>query len=261
MRLIPANQIEIAVEMTGRGPPILLLHGAEGDHSMFAPLGAALASHLTVIAYDQRDCGATLNGEDAYGLDDLADDAAALAPALGFDRVHVFGQSLGGVIAQALAARHPARVERLILSSTFRLGAHPLDIEGSAIAAMIQARAGLPGTARQLAGFFFPSNYLDTHPETTERFRPSERTPAQQARRGGLLLGPTGAMLSQVTAPTLVLGGSEDALSPPSHAAAIAHAISGASLAILDGIGHVGAIQAPQRLAATVLEFLQSRKE
>src|SRR5258708_39360820 len=105
MPSIEANGPLIAFERNGEGPPLLLLHGAEADHSMFDAFARLLAEHFTVIAYDQRDSGATRNPPEPYGLGELADDAAALIAALGHPRAHVFGASLGGVIAQALAAR------------------------------------------------------------------------------------------------------------------------------------------------------------
>ena len=73
---IEANGTSIAFKRSGKGPPSLLLHGAEADHSMFDAFGALLAPHFTVIAYDQRDSGETRNPPSPYGFDELADDAA-----------------------------------------------------------------------------------------------------------------------------------------------------------------------------------------
>src|ERR1700722_11313654 len=102
-----ANGTSIAFKRSGSGPPLLLMHGAEADHSQFNAFGALLAPHFTVIAYDQRDSGETRNQPALYGPTELADNAGALIEALGYPRAHVFGTSLGGVIAQLLAARHP----------------------------------------------------------------------------------------------------------------------------------------------------------
>src|SRR5262245_36623846 len=126
MPTIPANGTTIAFAQSGQGAPIVLLHGAEADHSMFDAFGRLLSQHFTVIAYDQRDSGGTRNPPMPYGLAELADDAANLIAALGHARAHVFGTSLGGAIAQVLAVRHPERVDRLVLASTFRAGTPPL---------------------------------------------------------------------------------------------------------------------------------------
>ena len=99
MQSFEADGVVTAYEKSGQGEPIVLLHGGEADHAMFDGLAAALRRHFTVIAYDQRDSGATKNPPSAYSLADLADDAAALIRGLGYDRAHVFGTSLGGLIA------------------------------------------------------------------------------------------------------------------------------------------------------------------
>src|SRR5260370_31743204 len=132
MPTIDANGTTIAFERSGQGAPVLLLHGAEADHSMFDAFGELLARQFTVIAHDQRDSGATRNPPTSYGLGELADDAAALIAALGHERAHVFGTSLVGVISQALAARHPERVDRLVPSNTVRARtpALPIHAEG-----------------------------------------------------------------------------------------------------------------------------------
>jgi pimeloyl-ACP methyl ester carboxylesterase len=127
-----SGAVATAYEVSGTGPPILLLHGAEADHRMFGPLVAELAPHAMVVAYDQRDCGATSTspaGPDVdYGLVDLADDAADLLDGLGVAAAHVVGQSLGGVVARLLALRHPARVDHLVLASTLRAGSSLVDV-------------------------------------------------------------------------------------------------------------------------------------
>ena len=129
MLFFEANGVATAYRTSGRGAPVVLLHGGEADHAMFDGLSRALNGHFTVIAYDQRDSGATRNPPLSYSLADLADDAAALIRGLGYDRAHVMGTSLGGLIAQALAARHPDSIDRLILSSTWKINKSPLDVK------------------------------------------------------------------------------------------------------------------------------------
>ena len=148
METIRANDTTIAFKRTGDGPPLLLLHGAEADHSQFDAFGALLAPHFTVIAYDQRDSGETRNPPAPYGPAELADDAAALIKALGYERAHVFGTSLGGIIAQMLASRHPDCIDRLVLSSTFRPGTSLATINPEEFPKIAALRARLPESAR-----------------------------------------------------------------------------------------------------------------
>jgi pimeloyl-ACP methyl ester carboxylesterase len=257
MPAVAANGTTIAFAQTGQGAPLLLLHGAEADHAMFDAFAPLLAAHFTVIAYDQRDCGGTRNPATPYGLGELADDAAALIAALGYERAHVFGTSLGGAIAQVLAARHPARIDRLVLSSTFRAGAAPLAINPEVFPRLANLRAGLPGTAPEIARYFFPDDFIAHRPEVIDIFKGNRRDEAQKRRRAGILAQPVEVDLGAITAPTLIVVGDRDRLIPPAHSLSLAREIADARTATLPGLGHVATIQDPQAVAAAVLAFLQ----
>lgn len=257
--IVEANGTTIAGKVSGEGAPLVLIHGAEADHSMFDAFGALLAPHFTVIAYDQRDSGGTRNPATPYGLTEMADDAAALIAALGHQRTHVFGTSLGGVIAQVLAARHPGRVDRLVLSSTFRAGISPPSINPEVFPKLAALRAGLPGSAPEIATYFFPESHIARHPEVVAIFNGTSRTPEQRQRRAGILGRPVDCDLAAITAPTLVLVGADDRLIPPAHSLSLADEIPNARAASLAGLGHVGTLQAPERVAEAVLAFLKEQ--
>src|SRR5262249_52824878 len=116
MQRVKANGIEIACEITGSGPPIVLCHGGEADHRNFFNFAPVLARGFTVIAFDQRDSGETRNGEEAYTVADSGQDVGELIAALGYERAHVFGTSWGSIIAQEAAIACPDRIDHLILS-------------------------------------------------------------------------------------------------------------------------------------------------
>jgi 3-oxoadipate enol-lactonase len=255
---VEANGTSIAFKRTGEGPPLLLLHGAEADHSQFDAFGALLAPHFTVIAYDQRDSGETRNPTTPNGPIELADDAGALIAALGYPRAHVFGTSLGGVIAQVLAARHPARIDRLVLSSTFRPGLSLAKINPDEFPKITALRSRLPDSAAEFAQYFYSRDYLAAHPEVANRFGGNKRTAEQKLRRGAILAQPIEFDYSPITAPTLFIAGAEDRLIPPQHTLSLAREIAGARTAVLEGVGHVGTIQAPAAVAREVIAFLQA---
>jgi len=259
VRRIDANGTSIACEVSGTGAPVVLIHGAEADHSMFDAFGALLAEHFTVVAYDQRDSGGTRNPPLSYGLTEMADDAAALIAALGYERAHVFGTSLGGVIAQVLAVRHPGRIDRLVLSSTFRAGVPPPSINPDVFPRLAALRAGLPGTAAEIATFFFPVAHIAAHPEVVDIFNGTSRTAEQRQRRAGILAQAVACDLAAITAPTLVLVGADDRLIPPAHTLSLARAIAHAQTATLPGLGHVATLQAPDVVARAVIAFLKTR--
>jgi 3-oxoadipate enol-lactonase len=261
MERVEANRTSISFKRSGEGPPLLLLHGAEADHSMFNAFGRLLAPHFTVIAYDQRDSGGTRNSLAPYGLAELADDAAVLIAALGFARAHVFGTSLGGAIAQVAAARHPAQIDRLVLASTFRAGVPVASINPEGFPKFAELRARLPETLPAFAEYFFPPNYIAENPQALSIFTGNKRDAGQRERRGAALAQPINVALGAITAPTLVLAGSEDRLIPPAHTLSLAREIAGARTALIQGVGHVGTIQDPAAIAAEVIAFLKSKKQ
>jgi 3-oxoadipate enol-lactonase len=233
------------------------MHGGEADHTQYDAFVPHLAPRFACIAYDQRDSGATRHPGDApYGVEDLADDAAGLIAALGYPKAHVFGSSLGSVIAQALAVRHPERVDRLVLSAAIRIGRSIADIAPETDAALRAQRADPAGNAAAIARYFYPDEHLAAHPHLAQRFAGGTRTPAQRARRAALIPEAPLLDLSRITAPTLVLAHALDRLVPPEHSLSIAREIPHARTIVLDGLGHVGTIQAPERVAGAVAEFL-----
>ena len=256
MPAIDVNGTTITFSQSGSGKPVILIHGAEADHSMFDAFGALLARRFTVIAYDQRDSGTTRNPATPYGLDELADDAAQLIAALGYTRAHVFGASLGGVIAQVLAVRHPQQIDRLVLSSTFRAGVPPLSINPEVFPRLAALRTGLPGTATEIAAYFFPADYLAVNPEIVRIFSGNSRNEEQKQRRAAILARPVAIDLGAIAAPTLVMVGAEDRLIPPSHTLSLAHQIGDARTVTVTGVGHVATLQDPAAVAREVLAFL-----
>ena len=168
----------------------------------------------------------------------------------------MFGTSLGSVIAQQLAVRHPQRIDRLVLSSAIRAGQVMTDFAPETAARLATLRADPIANAGALAAHFFPAAYLKQHPGIFESLR-SPRTTEQSARRAGLLRRRYELDLGKIARPTLVLVGAEDGLIPPAHSLSIADAIPGAARKILDGVGHVGSVQAPAETAQVIQEFLK----
>ena len=232
METIAANGTSISFKRSGKGSPLLLLHGAEADHSMFDAFVPLLSDDFTVIAYDQRDSGDTKNPETHYGFEELADDAAALIAALGYPRAHVFGTSFGGVIAQVLAARNGECVDRLVLSSTFRPGAQLPSINPE-FPRFAELRSRLPDSIGEFAKFFFTPDYLAKHPEALSVFAGNKRTDEQKARRGAVIPRPISIDLGKITAPTLVLVGAEDRLIPPAYTLSLAREVANAKTATI----------------------------
>jgi len=256
---IAHDGIETFYAEHGAGSPLVLIHGAEADHSMFDRLVSHLSTRWRCLAYDQRDSGRTRNGAEEYQIEQLADDVAGFIAALGLPRAHVFGTSLGSVVAQHLAVRHPQRVDRLVLSSAIRAGQLITDFAPETAARLATLRADPVANADALAAHFFPAAYLKEHPGLFASLR-SPRSPEQAARRAGLLRRRYDLDIKAITNPTLVLAGAEDGLIPPAHSLSIADEIPGAERHVLEGVGHVGSVQAPEATAKIIERFLSTRR-
>lgn len=244
----------------GQGPLVVLSHALGCDLSMWDGVAAALQDRYTVLRYDQRGHGKTPATAGAYGMDDLADDAAELIRAQGTGPVHFVGLSMGGMTAQALAARHPGLVRSIVVANS----AASYD---EAARAMWQARIdtvlanGVPPIADgALQRWFTPEFRADLANGGAARVArlravleatPAEPYAAACAAVAGIALDEGNA---RIACPTLVIAGSRDEATPPAMSQAIADRIPGARLASLDA-AHLSAVEQPEAFARLLTEF------
>jgi 3-oxoadipate enol-lactonase len=247
--------VRLACAISGNGPPLVLMHGAEGSHRMFDAIVPLLAKHFEVIAYDQRECGDTENPGTPATLADLADDASALLHALGHAKAHVYGTSFGGRVAQMLAHRHPNHVECLVLGSTWPLpvALEMLNPEGVREIYALQAR--LPESAEALANYFLPRPFLESHPELKGIFRNVQPQSECSRRRARTVADRPSLEPGAIAVPTLVLAGELDRVVPASVTMDMARAIPGAAFELLGSVGHAGALQVPEAIAERIRRF------
>jgi pimeloyl-ACP methyl ester carboxylesterase len=260
MTIIEANGVDLCVDTFGdrADPALLLIHGTGNSRLWW---DERLCERLAtggrfVIRYDVRDAGGSVSyaaGAPPYGLRDLVADAAGLLDALALERAHVLGLSTGGSIGQLLALDHPSRAASLILVSTTP------GIPG-------EEADGLPGATPQLHEFFAdepsPPDWTDRAAvidylvESERPFSPRYDEPAMRDLygrviddTGNLEASLTGVFmidsgppwrdrLAAITAPTLVIHGTEDPLFPYEHARALAREIPGAELLPVEDMGH-----------------------
>jgi pimeloyl-ACP methyl ester carboxylesterase len=253
--MLEMGDVRLAYDVTGNGPPLLLLHGAEGSRRMFDALVPHLSANFTTITYDQRDCGDTTNAPGSSSLADLADDAATLLRTLGCRRAHVYGTSFGGRVAQMLALRHPEVVDRLVLGSTWPLPVALEEVNSENVTRIRELRAGLPETAEALAGYFLPEVFLAANPALKGMFRNAPPRD-ERTRRRALTTEDRPAMLpSGIAQPTLLMVGEFDRVVPPSVTLDMGTSMACATTLQLAGLGHAGALQAPAVVAEAVRRF------
>jgi pimeloyl-ACP methyl ester carboxylesterase len=232
------------------GEPLILLEGIGGDIPGWRRNIPHLAEELRVIAYDFRGNGRSDKPDEPMTVATLVEDALDLLDYLGLDAVHVYGQSMGGMVAQQLALDYPRRVRSLILGCT-----HP----GSGHA--IRSRHPVPKDRPWLA--LYSPGFAEEHPDhVTEDLRMGSRNPqpSHAARRQREAVDAWDAYdrLPALDVPVLVLHGTEDRMIDPANARILAERIPHARLVLLEGAGHVYHSEQAEAADAAVLDFLRS---
>ncbi|GAA4152104.1 alpha/beta fold hydrolase [Leifsonia shinshuensis] len=248
--------VPIAFEEHGTGVPLLLIAGqATGMHG-WGPFADALAEDHRVIVFDHRGIGASGAGDPAgYSTRQFADDALAVLDEAGVAAAHVVGHSMGGRVAQWLAAEHPSRVRRLVLIGTTasdRAGGTADRRDPRVVADL------LSGDRARMLPLFFDADWAAAHPQAVTGF--FDRVASREALRGHFAASrdhDARAALGRIRAETLVIHGREDALTPVAHARLLADGIPRARLLELDA-RHGLHLDTPEVLAA-VRAFLALR--
>ncbi|MER7077628.1 3-oxoadipate enol-lactonase [Saccharopolyspora kobensis] len=238
-------------------PVLLLSNSIATDLHMWDGQVPALTEHFRVLRYDARGHGASDVPSGPYSLDRLGRDVVELLDALGLQRVHVLGLSLGGIVAQWLGIHVPERVDRLVLSNTAaNLG--PANQWDQPIADLLAA-PDMQATAETFLNNWFPAHLL--RDEVVEPFR---RTLLATKREG--VAGSWAAVrdydlrrtATLINNPTLVIAGEHDTVTSAAHGKELAETIPGARLTILPTV-HMANVEAQQEFLEAVLTFLTEK--
>jgi 3-oxoadipate enol-lactonase len=246
MAVAHVNGIDLYYEEHGPegAEPLLLIMGFASNAGAWAPQIPALAARFRVIAFDNRGCGRSSQPEGPYTIPQMADDAVALLDMMGIGSAHVVGASMGGMIAQELALRHPARVRSLVLLCTTSGGPH----------------AGLQEAMLEM---FTPEFLAKPTPEFIAFAAAAAQHPATLAGLKGQLAAvrehDTYDRLRGIAVPTLVMAGSDDPMVDAANAPILAQRIPGAQLRMFAGLRHGFTAERPDEVNAAILEFLAQR--
>jgi 3-oxoadipate enol-lactonase len=237
--------------------PTVVLAGSLGSTlSMWDPQVPALAEHFRVVRYDTRGHGSSPVPPGPYSIDDLADDMVALLDTVGAQRAHIVGLSLGGMAAIRMAARRPDRVDRLALLCT---AAQMSPAQAWAERAVLVRAQGPGAVADAVAGRWLTDERRRDHPEDVQRLVSMiSATPAEGYASCCTAIEHMDlrADLPQITAPTLVVGAADDPSIPVANQRALAAAISGARLQIVEHAAHLASFEQPDAVNAVLVDHL-----
>lgn len=258
--------VTLNYEISGEGDPLLLVMGTSGSLMLWGELIAKLAERYRVIAFDNRGLGGSDRGEGEITVASMAEDASALLEALDVPRAHVLGWSLGSAVAQELALAHPEQVASTIMYATW---GRCDGFQRSVLAAL-----RLPYVVRDMesalavAGLAFSPQLLD-HPDFAQMLEPmlpafpqnDEQMQVTVEQWDADLAHDTLDRLSGISAPTLVIVGEQDLLTPTWQSKAVAERIPGARFELVTGPGssHGLHIERPDDLVRLVNDFLADK--
>jgi pimeloyl-ACP methyl ester carboxylesterase len=256
------GDITMEYRSVGSGYPLIMIMGFRGTMNFWSSdIIEMLSSRYKVIIFDNRGMGGTTAGNLQFTIEQFADDTAGLMKALGIERAHVLGWSMGTEIAQELALRHPGKVNRLILyAADCSMSAFPPSQD---VLEIMSDTSGPPEEqGKRLIGLLFPQRWIKDHVNDIKKIfsRPMGDSPPENIERQGVAMDMWKGScdrLSQIKCPTLLVTGTDDILTPPQNSYMMVEKIPGARLVTIENGGHGVMYQYPQKFCGAIIDFLK----
>ncbi|TMV47018.1 alpha/beta hydrolase [Paenibacillus mesophilus] len=241
MEKVHVNGVNICYESTGEGYPLIAIMGKDSNMDWWNPsIKAALSERNRLIMLDNRGTGRSDVPEVAYGIADMAKDVVGLMDALGIDKAHIFGQSMGGMIAQEIAIEYPERVAKLILCCT-TCGVTRVLPTWRMVMRLMRKKTGF--SAQSTLNMLYSKEYMKQNPEQIRAFVERVRNAPPDPRTVDMHKRASRAFdsyerLGRITAPTLIVHGEKDWVFTPKHAKLLNGRIAGSKLVLFPDAGH-----------------------
>jgi 3-oxoadipate enol-lactonase len=246
--------VKLHWESFGEGPAVLLVAGQGMTVDGWWATIPILARSFRVIAFDNRDTGRSSRSPWPYSVAQMAQDAVAVLNAAGEQRAHVYGISLGSLVAQEVALRHPDRVQAVVLGASSAGGFAAYKPSPSSFAQTFLVRAGAMGPEEaQWAAvpYTYGEKTRRSHPERivtdiAHRMSSPPEPLAYLHQAAAVATHDAYERVNQLAAPTLVVHGEQDVFIPPANALVLAERIPGAQLKLWPDAGHMYIIDEPE---------------
>jgi 3-oxoadipate enol-lactonase len=257
-----ANQgTKIYWDEQGLGEPVLLIMGLGYPSSLWHRTRPVLSQHFRTVAFDNRGVGESDVPPGPYSIAAMASDAAAVLDAAGISSAHVFGVSMGGMIAQEFALQYPARTRSLILGCTSPGGPSAVRAERK-VSDILRARGMTQEEAREaMLPYIYdastPRGRIEEDLSLRRRCLPSLE--GYMAQLQAILAWESYSRIAEIAAPTLVIHGKSDALVPPGNGKLLVARIPRAKLVLLEHASHLFLTDQTEVAHKEILEFLLSQ--
>jgi 3-oxoadipate enol-lactonase len=261
-RMTRIGDLDLAYYVRGQGFPVLMIQGLGGRAADWGSVPAALATDFEVITVDNRGTGRSAKPDEPYTLEQMADEAVGVLDVLGHAQAHVVGLSMGGMIAQLVALRHPRRVTRLVLIATTPGGPHTTPPTDAALAALMPDLTQPPAEIiRASVQAITAPGFADAHPDVVRQAVDTAlAAPTPQhvflRQMQAIMSSDRYDRLAEISLPTLVIHGDVDPLVPHANGETLAGRIPGARLRTMRNCGHLVMWEQPTELSAALREFL-----
>ncbi len=258
---IQVRDITINYQLDGPAdaPVLMLHHSLATSHQMWEDLATVFAQRYRVLRFDARGHGASEGAGGAYDFPLLAGDVTGLMDALGIDKAHHVGLSMGGMVSQYLGIHAPDRVKSLTLVSTTSQMAREAGPLWDERIKQVKAN-GMGPQVEATIKRWFTRDFRDEDEEVIGQISDLiAHTPVNGYCGWGAAIRDLALsdQLDQITAPTLVIVGANDPGTPPANARVIAEGIKGARLHIFEEASHMAPLQQPDRFIETLMDFLE----
>jgi len=259
-RQINVGDAEIHVEITGRGPDLLLGAGLGGRGIFWTNQIQEFAEYFRVITHDHRGCGKSSPGQVVDGAGQMADDLIAVMDALQIDSAHMVGHSTGGAICQHIALNHPERLDKLVLSCSWA-GPDEYFVQLFELRREILIKCGPAAYFASGTFLAMPSSHLQPQMQDSRAFM-EERMSAfpglkvELSRLDAVLRHDLRNKLHEIPHETLCIGARDDQITPPGFTEELGQKIPGAATHLLERGGHFCPIASTDAYSARLLQFL-----
>ncbi|MCL6573505.1 MAG: alpha/beta hydrolase [Bacillus sp. (in: Bacteria)] len=269
MPVTSSNGIDLYYEVHGEGEPLLLIMGLSLNSKSWFRTLPVLSEHYKVIIFDNRGTGLSSKPNTPYSIDHMAEDARDVLDAVGVNSAHVYGISMGGMIAQRLALNYPKRIRSLILGCTTTGGANHIQ-PSTDVSMLLLSRGTSSATPEEMAWAtshilysqtFFENQRILVAEDIQKRIELPIEPFAYMLQLQACMSHDTFNVIDQINIPTLIIHGDEDKLIPYENGVTLAKKIPNAEFFKVQGAGHIYVTEANDLVNERVLDFLINQQK